>query len=191
MNLAKGHYHAGMTTWQHEMTERIGKQVRELRGNRTALWLSERTAELGMKISRSALSELESGKRRSISLAEFLILSAALEVPPAHLLYPTYPDGIAEVIPGLDEPSHSAADWIGGHRTLMFDGDQPQLEDFANEKVELTREREGLTRAVLTAWKIRGAQGDPMEGFAAIEQQRASLNARIRRAGGVVDNGEG
>ena len=41
-----------------------------------------------MKISRSAISELENGKRKSISIAEVFILAAALDVPPVLLVFP-------------------------------------------------------------------------------------------------------
>lgn len=62
-------------------------------------WLSDRTDELGHPVSRSTISELENGKRQTISLDAVIVLAAALEASVADLLYPGGTDEV-EVLPG-------------------------------------------------------------------------------------------
>lgn len=179
-----------MANWQKEMTDRIGRQVQTLRGNNTALWLSERTEKLGMKVSRSALSELENGKRKSISLAEFFILAAALDVSPVALLFPEYPDGVVEFLPGIKTSSFEASNWISGDQLLdngLTDG-EPQLHGFGYDVVKYSRERFNLwskaLEDLLAGWR------SPSDDIAAIlENMRSELNQKILKSGGTIDNG--
>ncbi len=69
----------------------------------TALQLAERTKALGYPITRVAISKIEGNKRAGkLDLAELLTLAAALEIPPALLLFPDYPsDDRAEVLPDV------------------------------------------------------------------------------------------
>lgn len=181
-----------MSEWQKEMTDRIGKQVEELRGEMTALKLSELTEKLGMKISRSALSDLENGKRKSISLAEFLILAAALEVPPIFLLWPDYPDGLTEFLPGLATRSFEAANWFGGEQVLKIN-DRNELEvklhGFPERKVRLSKLRDSLLESALL--DLHTDKGDPIDLLIELRQKKADLNRQIADAGGVIKDVEG
>lgn len=95
--------------WAEEQAKRIGKAVRDLRGNRTGQWLSDETG-----LPRTTISELESGKRKAVSTAELCLLAWALRVPPIRLIYPDLPDGPVEVVPGKRVPSIEAATWFSG-----------------------------------------------------------------------------
>lgn len=183
-----------MTTWQQDMTRTIGEQVRELRDGRTALWLSERTAELGMKISRSAISELEGGKRRSISVAEWLTLAAALEVPPGLLLFPGYPDRTVNYLPGQESSSHDAVSWVGGQMT-----NDPEfgIVDQASSLVAWSRGRSKV-REQLLHLRMRldtesfETEAERTELQKQIEEKEKMLRIgtrEIKRHGGVVDDG--
>lgn len=103
-----------MTAWASETTARIGEQIRLHRQGRPAMWLAERTAELGHPISRTAISEYETGKRKAIPVTDLVAIAAALEVPPITLIYPHLPDGPVEVLPDVSSSSLDAAQWFSG-----------------------------------------------------------------------------
>ncbi len=100
--------------WAVRYTQVVAAQVRYYRNLRgvSAQWLSDRSAELGMPIARAVISNMENGKRESISIGEVLCLAKALEVAPIDLL--TVQDGKTEVAPGLTLDRVSAAGWIAG-----------------------------------------------------------------------------
>ncbi|ABK02742.1 hypothetical protein Arth_1348 [Arthrobacter sp. FB24] len=58
------------------------------------------TNEIGYKLLRTTLANLESGSRRNITIAEISAIAAALRVPPAALLFPVDEPGPVEVLPG-------------------------------------------------------------------------------------------
>ena len=62
--------------------------------------LADETERLGYPVSRSQIANYESGRKQGLDVAEFLILAAALDIPPALLLFPTFPDDTVEVLPG-------------------------------------------------------------------------------------------
>ena len=105
--------------WAQDLVKRVGAAAKKARGTKSAKWLSDRTAELGYRISPTVIAKLDSGHRGSVlSVAELLVLAAALNMPPALLLFPGYPDGDAELLPGLDAAGHEAVDWLSGAATL-------------------------------------------------------------------------
>lgn len=192
MNQEKLRYPVVMSDWQKEMTDRIGKQVEFLRGDMTALKLSELTERLGMKISRSALSDLENGKRKSISLAEVLVLSAALKVPPALLIWPDYPDGLTEFLPGRETPSFQAANWFGGEQVLSHDGLENisvELHGFSTPVVRLSKLRDALLEKALDLFQAGSGDANAIIDMA--DQQRRDLEKQIKELGGVVKDAEG
>ena len=67
--------------------------------------LADRTAELGMPIPRSVLANLESGRRDTVSVAEVLVLAAALDVAPIELICPVGFDKQTEMLPGCHDGS--------------------------------------------------------------------------------------
>ncbi len=101
-------------SWAEDTTERIAAAVKALRGKRSAQWLADRTAELGHPISRTAISNLEVGRKRAVDVPELVVLAKALGVPPLLLLYPALSAGEVEVLPGHRTSSWSAAQWFAG-----------------------------------------------------------------------------
>ena len=80
--------------------------------------LDERTAELGMRIPRSVLANLESGRRNTVSAAEILVLAAALDVPPSLLLFPIGRLELMDALPDLPLPPWQAFEWFTAEREL-------------------------------------------------------------------------
>lgn len=105
-----------MTDWDTEVTQRIAGEIKRHRGQRSGQWLADRTKELGHAISKTAIWEIEAGKRKSIAVPELLIIARALEVPPALLLFPGMPDKPVEALPGWSTASITAAAWFSGSR---------------------------------------------------------------------------
>jgi len=88
---------------------------------RTALKLSasevaRRTAELGYPISRGAIAKIEANSRSGkVDVAELLVLSAALDIPPVVLLFLIVPvGGPTEVLPGVGVLAEDAVRWVSG-----------------------------------------------------------------------------
>jgi transcriptional regulator with XRE-family HTH domain len=116
-------------SWPDEVTARMAAEIKRLRGERSGQWLSDRTAELGHRVSRSTISEIETGRRKSITITDLIILAVALHVPPIRLLYPDLPDGMTEFVPGKEVTSIEAVQW--------FSGEVPYVRTLAEGEVEI------------------------------------------------------
>ncbi len=103
--------------------ERVGREVRRLRGKdhakMSAAGLADRTAALGHPVSRSVIADLEIGRKKSLDVAELLVLAQALQVAPVQLVYPDLPKGDVEVLPGRYVESHEALQWFSGVSALL------------------------------------------------------------------------
>lgn len=102
-------------SWSDEQARRIATEVIRLRGARSTQWLSDRTEELGFRVSRSVIADLENGRRRYVTIAELMILALALDAPPIALIYPRPYDESMEVVPRLRETKMWALQWFSGH----------------------------------------------------------------------------
>ena len=87
--------------------------MRRARGRRSARELSEDTDRFGYHRSKQVIGKLDSAGR-DLRLAEFLVFAAALDLPPALLLFGGYPDGTVEYLPGRECTSKQAVDWFSG-----------------------------------------------------------------------------
>ncbi|KAA9246329.1 hypothetical protein QP167_08275 [Corynebacterium amycolatum] len=170
-----------MGDWQKEMTAKIGSEVQRLRGDRSLLWLETRTAELGHKVARSGLSQLENGNRKSISVAEWLVLAAALNTAPILLLFPAYPDGIVEYLPGLEDRAIRAGSWVEG--TSTFVAESGEINYFENQLVKAAQERENT---LYKALKMMEEHGDFEESLTWFKRAVQRLEQTIKSLGGSV-----
>jgi hypothetical protein len=120
--------------------------------------LDERTAELGMRIPRSVLANLESGRRNTVSAAEVLVLAAALDVSPALLMFPIGRLDLMEAMPDLPLPPWQAYTWFTGERELgFFTGAGARLAALTGPAdnagaIGTFREHELIQRSWLRAW---------------------------------------
>lgn len=106
-----------MTTWRiwsDEMVSGIAAGIRRRRSDLglTAAEVSERTA-MGKPLSRAVISDLETGRKRTLDVAELVTVAYALEVSPLSLLMP---DALAdvEVFPGVTVPGIDVFGWWTG-----------------------------------------------------------------------------
>lgn len=103
-------------SWPDEITARIASEIKRLRADRSGQWLSDRTAEMGLRVSRSTISEIETGRRKSITVTDLILLAAALDTAPIALIYPgPYLDKYVRISPAWPElPEIVAVEWFTG-----------------------------------------------------------------------------
>lgn len=186
--------------WAEEQSARIAETIKRLRGKRSGQWLSDRTNQIGHRVSRTAISELENGKRKSVTTAELCVLAWALDVPPAQLLFPALPDGVVEVVPNVTTRSVFAATWFTGEGTFQ-DGDHERAasvdEGARLARLSLERWRAELSStALIELVEMIRSRGDDelanrvLDEIAAKQQQIDRLNKDMRAIpGSVVDDG--
>lgn len=108
--------------WAERLATTVGQQVsryrRELVPRLSAQDLADRTAALGHEVKRSVIANLESGRRGTVTLADVLVLAAALGVPPAALAFPHDATAELELLPGHTVEPIVALDWFTGQRAL-------------------------------------------------------------------------
>lgn len=109
------------------MARLVAREVRRYRERQrpkmSAQQLADRTDELGMPIARSVLANLESGRRETVSVAEVLVLAAALNVAPIDLICPVGFDKQTEMLPGRMMEPLSALRWFTGEWKLDLSDD--------------------------------------------------------------------
>jgi hypothetical protein len=133
--------------WATKLVKRVGQAVKAARGGDSAAWLSDRTYDLGYRISPSVIAKLDSGHRGDVlSVAELFILSAALGVPPIALLFPSLPDGQVNVLPKWKTSSWDAVVWATG-RKVSRHGKPP----------DIWPETKGAV-LIRTVWELRDAE---------------------------------
>lgn len=89
--------------WERELTAQIGRAVdaRRKELGLSAQAVSDRTAELGHEISRTAIADYSNeNRRRRVSVADLLVLARALEIPPLRLLFPNPAGETVTYLPG-------------------------------------------------------------------------------------------
>lgn len=88
--------------WPAELTRATGRAIRHYRNRRgmSAEQLAEAVSNLGLRYTRTQVSNLESGRRDSISVGEVIAFAAVLEIPPALLLFPIGTDDEVAILPG-------------------------------------------------------------------------------------------
>lgn len=181
--------------WQQDQVNRIGLAVKTLRGDRSAQWLSDVTAELGCRVGRSTISDIENGRRKYIALHELCVLAAALGTTPAALTaYGTVPDGEVELLPGRNTTGIDAVNWVGGTPLSRFSpaaAGLPADHVPSAELIAAARERNRI-RDTLVTTEIGGLTSYPDPALLpALRDRLTGTVRRIRELGGVITGGDG
>lgn len=181
--------------WQQSQVNRIGEAIKTLRGDRSAQWLSDMTDTLGLRVNRSTISDIETGRRKYVALHELTIIAAALGTTPAALVtYGTVPDGDLELLPGRTVSGIEAAGWIGGERINRFipavQG-LPQDHEPTVQLIRAARERNRV-RDTLIKTQIGGLSEYPDPALVpALKERLTGVIRRIRELGGVIKDESG
>ncbi|MFF4650534.1 helix-turn-helix domain-containing protein [Streptomyces sp. NPDC001380] len=174
--------------WGVQLTALIAEQVRRLRRERgmSAQDLSDACAALGFAIPRAVFSNLETGRRASLEVAELLVVAKALDVPPLALLFPLSEHATVEALPGQVLPTWDALAWFTGTEHL----DTPAPAGSARAVLDAFREHAETVQVALASHRLAGerrrraaAAADPRRGTAhtAAAEQFAQLAAEDLR----------
>lgn len=119
--------------WMAQVGRTITTEVRRLRVEQglSAQQLSDRCKQLGMEIPRTVLSNFENGRRTNITVAETLVLGAALGVPPAALIFPAGTLEEVEILPGERMDPMLAIEWLSGEAPLLTFGPRSRARGIA------------------------------------------------------------
>jgi transcriptional regulator with XRE-family HTH domain len=155
--------------WPARLTHGIGRRVAAARREQhlSAAALAQRCAGLGVPtLTRQVIAFIENGRRESVSVAELLVLAAALEVPPMELLFPLGDETATEILPGREIEPWYAARWAAGADKLWLDKDTTTALDAqamgqATAWIFFSRHDQLVTRALDGSWAERDvARGD-------------------------------
>ena len=114
----------------------IATEVRRIRKDReqSTRVLADECAKLGMaSLTRNRISDLEVGRLHSVTVAELLVLAAALGVPPVLLLCPVGHQEAIEILPGKEAATFAAAQWISGEAPLAELGEEDYIASIASD----------------------------------------------------------
>ena len=190
--------------WSSDMVKQIGRTVKAARRGRTAQQISDRCGELGYPLTRTVIAKLESGHRGdTLTVPELLVIAAALEIPPALLLFPEFPDGRkapglpdqpppdpqprqVKLLPDRESTGYEAVKWLVGERTLPA----RQIEREKGKDRAPTNDGTALVAAVLLRDRLESehvevlakAAGDPQTWRPVaidLEDKMAEASARI------------
>lgn len=88
--------------WPARLAGAIGQNARRFRlaQDMSVQDVTRRCTDLGFKMVRTSLVNLEAGTRKSVTLSEVIVLAEALQVSPLTLIYPLTGTGEVEHLPG-------------------------------------------------------------------------------------------
>ena len=180
--------------WSDGLAGTVGNELRRLRNAQglSAVALAERTKQLGHPITRGTIAKIEGNHRSGkLDVSELLVLAAALEVPPALLLFPPYPYGHVQPLPDVTTTAYDAAEWIAGH-AQMNGHPNVTYTDRPHRLVELATERARLNDGFAQLLERKNDPDWMDRVFSLIEQtnqRRDEVDNEIRELGGVLENG--
>lgn len=161
--------------WPERQAKAIGERVRVLReasGMRVQSVADICTHELGYKLNRTSLNNLEAGLRKSVNVAEIAAIATAIGAAPLSLLMDLSSADEVEIVGGTKKSAWEAWQWWAGEHTVdIIDGQD-------NEQAKRTGEIVGLMRTIDESVRSYRKFSD-QDGFAgAGERMRAnSMNA--------------
>ena len=132
-----------------------------------------------------------------MTTAELVVLAWVLKVPPVGLLYPALPDGLVEIVPGVEKPSIEAVMWFSGEIAYGHYGDDPAEFLAAKggvEPVEVARERTTIEGQIAVWSKLAAAAKDPavaqyyVNQIESAQARIAAINERLQQIDGAVVN---
>ncbi|MQS14696.1 helix-turn-helix transcriptional regulator [Streptomyces kaniharaensis] len=107
--------------WSKDVAARVAERIRATRdaAGLTVPELAQLCADRGLAIPRTTITNLETGRRTSVDLAEFLVIADALGIPPISLLFPVGTAATVEALPGRAVSTWEAVAWFTGETPSM------------------------------------------------------------------------
>ncbi|MEU9396124.1 helix-turn-helix transcriptional regulator [Streptomyces sp. NPDC048324] len=136
--------------WPTAFTARIAQGMREARkaAGLTMGEVAHGCADRGLtEFTEHSMKNLESGRKASITVADFVVLADVLGVPPVTLLFPLGTSATVEALPGKEVSTWDALAWFTGEAPL----DQPAAEGTAREVLDVFRHHGDLVAAATSS----------------------------------------
>lgn len=171
------------TQWPAELTARIARALREARkaAGLTMGDVARRCAERGLaEITEHSLKNLETGRKSSLAIADFLVLADVLGVPPVTLLFPLGTSATVEVLPARQVSTWDALSWFTGEVPSM----QPAPEGTAQNLLDTFRTHGDLVAAAAASTTLAKER----RRAASTTLDRARRAALLERAAGYEEN---
>lgn len=168
----------------------VGQRVQRYRKARglTGQELSVALADLGVQLKRNVIGNLESGYRRTVSLAEVLALAYVLGVPPVLLMTPLGERDEVDAVPGHVADPWDVARWITGEG-LPPDGIPDAVWKRNVALLELYREHQSMEnewrRQTLIDPRGREGESSPID-WDRVEQRRTELERALELIRGAI-----
>ncbi len=144
--------------------------------------LSDAIARFGVTIERPVLSNLLTGRRNTVSVAEWLLLAAALQVPPLLLLFPVGRVDVVEPVPGFAVEPLTALHWAetGRFPAHAPTGDDewpptPRPVEPAADKDARLIERHRRHRELIGAWQMAEGKAEAVRRHWSGDERDAEL----------------
>lgn len=136
--------------WPTAFTARIARGIREARkaAGLTMGDVAQGCADRGLtEFTEHSMKNLESGRKASITVADFVVLADVLGVPPVTLLFPLGTSATVEVLPGREVSTWDALAWFTGETPL----DQPAVQGTGQEVLDVFRHHGDLVAAATSS----------------------------------------
>jgi transcriptional regulator with XRE-family HTH domain len=139
--------------WASSLTTRVARAMRDARkaAGLTMADVARACADRGAPdLSEQSVKNLESGRKATLALADFLVLADVLGVPPVGLLFPLGSAETVEVLPGRKVPTWDALAWFTGEDRA----EGAAAEGSAREVLDLFRTHGDLVTAASTSTSL-------------------------------------
>ncbi|MEV4225589.1 helix-turn-helix transcriptional regulator [Streptomyces bobili] len=138
--------------WSPSFTARVAEQMRQARkaAGLTVAEAAQACARLGLAVPKTTITNLETGRRSSIDLAEFLVLAEVYKVPPISLLFPLAAEASVAVLPNQEIPTWEAVAWFTGETPLT----EPAPQGSAREVLDTFRAHSDAVATAVTSTRL-------------------------------------
>ncbi|MBT2507021.1 helix-turn-helix domain-containing protein [Streptomyces sp. ISL-98] len=139
--------------WPTAFTGRIAQRLRDSRkaASLTMAEVAQGCADRGLpEFTEHSMKNLESGRKTSITVADFVVLADVLGVPPVTLLFPLGSSATVEVLPGREVSTWDAIAWFTGEAPL----DEPAPEGTARDVLDLFRHHGNLVAGAMSSYAL-------------------------------------
>ncbi|AXG78611.1 helix-turn-helix domain-containing protein [Streptomyces paludis] len=139
--------------WSTAFTGRIAQRLRDSRkaAGLTMAEVAQGCADRGLpEFTEHSVKNLESGRKTSITVADFVVLADVLGVPPVTLLFPLGSSATVEVLPGREVSTWDAVAWFTGESPL----DEPAPEGSARDVLDVFRQHGDLVAAAMYSYAL-------------------------------------
>ncbi|WP_030886607.1 helix-turn-helix domain-containing protein [Streptomyces sp. NRRL F-5053] len=138
--------------WSSNFTARVAEHMRAARQSAglTVAEAASACADLGLAVPKTTITNLETGRRSSLDLAEFLVLAEVYKIPPVSLLFPLGTTATVAVLPNQEVPTWDALAWFTGEDPL----EKPAPEGSPRQVLDVFRAHRDAVETALTSSRL-------------------------------------